>query len=135
MTYALTDALQMAVFGALDQDATLSALVGGCIHDAPPEGAIPPLYVTLGPERVRARSDQSTPAAIHDFAVSVISDQPGFLQAKMAASRISDLLDHVELPLSRGRLVRMQFYRAEAKQRRDRREIEIWFRAFVEDDA
>ncbi|MEL6531712.1 MAG: DUF3168 domain-containing protein [Pseudomonadota bacterium] len=135
MTYALTDALQRAVFGALDQDATLSAMVGGCIHDAPPEGALPPIYVTLGEERVRARSDQSALAAEHDFAVIVVSDQPGFLQAKTAASRISDLLDEVDLAMSRGRLVRCQFRRAQARQRRERREIEIWFRAFVEDVA
>lgn len=135
MSYTLSDALQMAVFQALSQDAELISLVSGAVFDALPAGVVPQLYVTLGPERVRDRSDVLAHAALHEFAVSVISDEPGFLSAKRAASRISEVLAGGNLSLNRGRMVRMDFYKANARQRADQREVEIWFRAFLEDVA
>lgn len=133
MSYTLSDVLQTAVFGALSQDAELTALVNGAIYDALPSGGIPQLYITLGTERVRDRSDYETRAALHEFAIIVVSDAPGFLTAKQAATRVSEILDNGDLSLSRGRLVRLDFHKANARLRDNRREVEIWFRAFVED--
>ena len=135
MSYGLTDALQTAVYGALTGDAELMALVDGAIYDALPPGPVPQLYVALGAERVRDRSDFETQAAMHEFSVTVLSDEPGFLSAKAAAARISDVLDGADLTLSRGRLIRLDFYKANARLRANRREVETWFRAFVEDAA
>lgn len=132
MSYTLSDVLQTAIFEALSQDGELVGLVGGAIYDALPPGAVPQLYVTLGAERVYDRSDIQLRAALHEFAVTVISDEPGYLNAKRAATRISEILDDVDLTLARGRLVRLDFHKANARQRNERREVEIWFRAFVE---
>jgi len=60
MSYAVSAALQVAVFGALSGDAALDALVSGAIFDADPTGALPAQYVSLGAERARDRSDGST---------------------------------------------------------------------------
>ena len=57
MSYGVAAALQQAVFERLRGDAALEALVGDAIYDAVPNGAVPPLYVTLGPEDARARDD------------------------------------------------------------------------------
>ena len=50
MSYALSSALQGAVYQALLDDVALFALVGDAIYDALPTGVVPPLNVTLGPE-------------------------------------------------------------------------------------
>src|SRR6056297_9598 len=47
MSYGVAAALQQAVFERLRGDAALEALVGDAIYDAVPNGAVPPLYVTL----------------------------------------------------------------------------------------
>lgn len=133
MSYAITAALQSAVYGALVGDTVLDGLVNGAIHDALPPGPVPPVYVSLGPERVRDRSDKTTGAARHDFSVTVISEQSGFQVAKEVAARVSDILDGADLTLSRGRLSRLLFTRARARRTSQGREIEIWFRAFVDD--
>lgn len=135
MSYVLSGALQTAVYGALAGDAALINLVGDAIYDALPSGNVPQLCVMLGAERVRDRSDYETQAALHEFAVTVRSDAPGYLSAKAAAARVCEILDGADLALSRGRLIRLDFYKANARQRADRREVETWFRAFVEDEA
>ena len=48
MSYAVSAALQEAVFQQLAGDVALGALVGSAIYDALPPGALPSLYVTLG---------------------------------------------------------------------------------------
>lgn len=133
MSYAMTAALQTAVFTLLSGDATLDALVGGAIYDALPAGPVAPIHVSLGPERARARSDQTAGGALHDFSVSVVSDQAGFQGAKEAAARISELLDGSAPALSRGRVVSLNFYRARARRTATGREIELIFRARLDD--
>ena len=59
MSYAVSAALQSAIFGALSADPTLNDLVGGAIYDALPSGALPPLYVSIGQEVVRERNDST----------------------------------------------------------------------------
>ncbi|MBF9036031.1 DUF3168 domain-containing protein [Rhodobacterales bacterium HKCCE2091] len=135
MSYVMADALQRAVYTTMSADGMLMSLVDGAVYDALPKGPVPPIYVTLGAERVRDQSDISARGAIHDFVVTVQSDLPGFLAAKQAAARVSDILDGADLALDRGRLVRLDFLKAAARQRAQRREVEIWFRAFVEDVA
>ena len=45
---------------------------------------------------------------------------------------MSDALDDADLTLSRGTLTSLNFLRARARRVGDGREIEIWFRAFVD---
>jgi hypothetical protein len=135
MSYASAAALQEAVFAALTGDAAVLALAGGAIHDALPPGPVPPLYVALGPERVRDVSDGTAGGAVHLFPVTVVSEGAGFAGAKALAAAISDALDGTALTLSRGRLVSMAFQRARARRVDGGREIELWFRARVDQSA
>jgi hypothetical protein len=135
MSYGCTAALQAAVYGALRADAAVLALSGGAIYDALPPGPVPPLYVTLGPELVRDASDKTGAGAIHDFPVTVVSVAAGFASAKLIAGAISDVLAAGGLTLSRGRLVRISFLRARARRVDGGREIEVWFRARVDEDV
>lgn len=135
MSYGATAALQTAVFSRLSADQTLAGLVGTNLFDAIPPGPLPPLYVSLGAERVRDASDKSGRAAIHDFAINVVSEQAGFLSAKEAAAAVSDALLSGPLSMARGQVVNLSFQRARARKSGSSREIEIWFRAFVDDAA
>ena len=135
MSYGVSAALQTAIFGALQADGALGALVGGAIFDAAPVGAVPSTYVTLGPEAVRDRSDASGPGAQHDFTVSVVTDVAGFQTAKAIAAAVSDVLLGAPLTVSRGRVVGVWFRRAQARrvERSTVRRIDMTFRARVED--
>lgn len=135
MSYGITAALQAAVYGALSGDAAVAALSGGAVVDALPPGPVPPLYVTLGPETARDASDKTGAGAVHDFAVTVVSEAAGFASAKALAAAVSDALTGADLTLARGRLVRMAFLRARARRVDGGREIELWFRARVDEDA
>ncbi|AHM04744.1 GTA protein ORFG08 [Roseibacterium elongatum DSM 19469] len=132
MSYAAAASLQAAIYEALSADAQVASLSQGAIYDALPPGPVPALYVNLGPERVRDRSDKTGAGAIHDLPVSVITDGPGFAAAKTLAVAISDALDGAALSLARGRLVSLDFLRARARRAGAGREIEIWFRARID---
>lgn len=135
MSYGITAALQAAVYGALVADVAVASLSGGAVYDALPPGPVPPLYVTLGPETVRDASDKTGAGALHDFPVTVVSEAAGFAGAKALAAAISDALTGADLALARGRLVRLAFLRARARRVDGGREIEVWFRARVDEDA
>ena len=136
MSYAVSAALQVAVYQTLSADATLTGLVGTNIYDAIPTGTLPSLYVTLGPENVRDRSDKTGAGARHEFVVSVVTDTEGFASAKDAAGAVSDALVDANLTLSRGALIALNFVRAKAVRvgTADERRIDLTFRAFVQDD-
>ncbi|WP_227267846.1 DUF3168 domain-containing protein [Roseobacter weihaiensis] len=135
MSYAMSGALQAAIYGALGADGTLAALVGADIYDAVPTGNMPETYVSLGRERVSDASDQTGNGALHRLEISVFTTQPGFAGAKAVAAAISDVLHDAELTLSRGRLVFLHFERAEARRidASAAREIVLRFRARVDD--
>jgi hypothetical protein len=135
MTYALSEALQKAVYTTLINAAPVTSLVSGAIYDASPDGAFPGLYVSLGPEEVRARNDMTGRGAEHRFTVNVVSDADGFLVAKEVAGAICETLQDATPPLERGRVVSLNFDRARARRigPDERRQIELRFHARVED--
>ncbi|GFE66707.1 DUF3168 domain-containing protein [Litoreibacter roseus] len=135
MSYAISEALQTAVYNALSTDAELGMLVGASIFDAEPAGAVPPLYVAIGPETVKTRSDASGAGALHEFTLSVVSDTAGFAVAKRVAGRITDILIDADMNLARGRLVTCRFYKARAArvQNGGGRRVDLTFRAIVDD--
>ncbi|SHH27862.1 DUF3168 domain-containing protein [Marivita hallyeonensis] len=136
MTYAVAAALQAGVFETLRDDAEVSSLVGDKIYDAVPKGQLPELYVALGPEKALDASDKTGRGAWHEFAVSVISDDAGFQGAKEVSAAVCDALIDAEIALARGRLVALNFKRAQAqREKAGRRRIDLIFRARVEDDA
>ncbi|EPX81943.1 DUF3168 domain-containing protein [Salipiger mucosus] len=135
MSYAMSAALQRAVYQALSGDAALAALVGTEIYDAPPAGPLPELYLTLGAERARDASDNSGDGAWHDLTVAVVTGVAGFQSAKEAAAAASDALHGADLALDRGRLVSLRFRKALARRESGGlRRIDMTFRARVEDD-
>jgi len=134
MSYALAPALQQVLFGLLSQDAALAALTAGHVYDAAPPGPVPPLYVALGEERARDRSDKTGTGAEHDFGVTVVSEAAGFQAAKQAAAAICDALEGAAPALPRGRVVALSFLRARARRDGVLRRIDLTFRARVEDD-
>lgn len=135
MSYGVGAALQAAVYQRLAGDGALDALVSGAIHDSIPPGTVTGTYVSLGPEDVRDASDQVGRGALHEFTVSVVTDQAGFQQAKAVAAAVSDALTGANLPLSRGRLIGLWFLSARARrvEKADVRRIDLIFRARVED--
>lgn len=136
MSYAVSSALQKAVFTTLTGDAALAALVGTAIFDAPPSGTVPATYVTLGPEEVRDLSDKSGHGARHDFSVSVVTDAEGFKAAKDVAGAVSDALMAGLPALERGRVITLNFLKARARREEagQIRRIDLTFRARVHDD-
>lgn len=137
MSYAMSAALQAAVYQSLVADAALAAIVGDAVYDTVPTGTVPDLYVSLGPEEVKDASDKTGVGAVHTFTVSVVNDGGGFQAAKEAAGAVSDVLNEAALTLSRGRLVDLRFLRATAKrtEKGSGRQIDLRFRARVEDAA
>lgn len=135
MTYALAAPLQAAVYERLSGDPAIVALVGTAVFDAAPQGTLPPLYVAIGPEEARDRSDKTARAALHRFGVSIVSEAGGFHAAKVLAGAVEAALTEVPLTLVRGRVVAMSFERAEARRERNgkRRRIDMRFRALVDD--
>ena len=136
MSYGVSVALQSAIYQALVGDSALTSLVGSDIYDAIPSGSVPSLYVAIGPELARDRSDKTGAGAEHEFTVSVVTDSAGFSSAKAAASAVSDALVDADLALTRGSLVSLNFYRAKAVRvgTADERRIDLTFRARVQDD-
>ncbi|WP_116084116.1 DUF3168 domain-containing protein [Tropicimonas sp. IMCC34011] len=137
MSYALGLEVQSAIFGLLTADATLTALVGGDIFDAAPPGAVPPLYVTLGEESVRAAGDSGGAGAWHRVSLRVVSVTAGFAAAKEAAAAISIALDGARPALAGGRVVSLRFARAIAKRQRggEGRTIDLRFDIRVDASA
>ncbi|MEL6375725.1 MAG: DUF3168 domain-containing protein [Pseudomonadota bacterium] len=137
MSYGASAALQQAVYQRLISDTVLNSLVNGAIYDRLPEGNLPPLYISLGPEQVRSGADKTGRGAWHRFTVSVVSDTTGFFAAKEVAAAISDALIDAPLSLSRGVLAGLHFFRARAQQEGtgDVRRIDLIFRARIDDTA
>ena len=134
MSYALALDLQKALHARLVTDPALAALVGGHVYDAMPPGKLPALFVVLGDETARDRSDATARGAEHDVTVSVISGGRSFAEAKAAAAAVSDALLAPGLALARGHLVSLHFRRASARrgQRGRYRRIDLVFRARVD---
>ena len=135
MSYATSAALQKAVYAALGADVALQDELSGAVYDAMPQGTVPDVFVSLGPEAVKMRSDASGSGTQHDFTVSVVASAEGFSRAKIVAGRVSDVLNDADLVLERGRLVFMRFLKAVAKRNRGAsgRRIDMIFRARIDD--
>ncbi len=82
MSYAASAALQQAIYLALSQNLRVVEAVGDAVYDSVPPGKKPSIYISLGPEDVRDRSDKTGFGAQHDFIISVITDAAGFQTAK-----------------------------------------------------
>ena len=136
MSYAVSAALQSAVFAAVASDIAVSDAVGDAVYDALPSGALPSIYITIGPETVKVADDLTGSGAVHSFTASVVTEMPGFFQAKEVAGAVCDVLHDADLPLDRGRLVSLRFEKARAAKidNGTGRRIDLTFRARTEDN-
>ena len=134
MSYQAASALQQALYGALTGDATLMGLLPGGIHDAPEPGTPQGTYGVIGTEEVIDRSDVTGPGAEHRVVISVVSDAAGFMTAKDAAARISQVLPDTQPVLATGRVVAIWFHQARARRVEGGavRRIDLRFRVRVE---
>ncbi|MBB5722065.1 hypothetical protein FHS72_001689 [Loktanella ponticola] len=137
MTYAVSGALQSAIYEALQTDPALTALVGDAVYDTVPAGPRAEVYVSLGAEQVRDQSDGTGNGALHELVIRVVSEQSGFARAKQVAAVVSDVLHNADLTLSRGVLVFLHFSKARAQRARTgtARQIDLTFRARICDGA
>ncbi len=131
MSYAAAAALQSAVYARLSG---FVALAGVTVVDAVAPGAGTGKFILLGPETANDQSDKTAGGAEHLFQVAVISDDTGFLSAKVIAGAVSDALVGAALTLSAGRLVDLSFVRAIARRLKEgeARRIDMTFRARVD---
>ncbi len=136
MTYSVSAALQQALYSRLSQDPALAALVGNAVFDGVPPGTVPPLYVSIGEERVSDRSDFDERGALHDIEIAVVTNEAGFAEAKAAAAAVSDALLSEPFLLTRGRCDGLWFRQAQARRMRrsGTRRIDLRFRARVFDE-
>ena len=135
MSFAVSEALQAAVFAALSGDAAVASLVGSNIFDAVPSGVLPSLYIALGEEKAHNASSKTTSGASHDLAVDIHGDVAGFQLVKALAAAVCDALIDANLTLSRGSLTSLQFKYARATKgvSPDQRVVNLIFRAYVSD--
>ena len=138
MSYAMSDALQRAVYDRLSTDPAVAAIGGLSVFDAALPalpGSADELHVTIGEERVRDISSKTSTGARHDFTVSVHVFGEGFTRAKQAAGAICDTLLGTFPVLSRGIITDLQFLSAQADKGRvgEPRRVALRFRAFIED--
>ena len=131
MSYAAASALQSAVYARLTG---FPALAGVTVVDAVAPGSGRGRFILLGPETAIDRSDKSGAGVEHLFQVSVISDDTGFLSAKVIAGHVSDALVGAALSLTAGYLVSLNFQRAVARRLKEgeHRRIDLVFRARVD---
>jgi len=130
MSYHAAAALQAAVYARLTAAA---GLAGVAVVDAMPPGSGTGTFVLLGPETALDRGDGTGPGVEHQFTVAVISDDSGFLAAKVVAGHVSEALVGADLVLAEGQLVDLGFVRAQARRLRegDYRRIDLTFRARI----
>ena len=135
MSYAISLALQKAIYQRIVADSTVDSLTNGAIYDDAPPGPVPGAYGLIGAETARNRSDKTGVGALHNLTISVVSDTPGFAAVKEIAVAISDSLQGPTLLLERGRLVYLTFDRATARRQGDGdlRRIDMRFNARVEE--
>ncbi len=137
MSYAMSGALQTAVYTVLSNNMALATLVTG-IYDSPlaGNGTTPTgTYITLGDEEAKDRSSATHSGTTVDFEINIHSDFAGFSVAKAVAAEVVDTLALANLVLTRGRLVNLKFLKSRARRgvAPETRRIVLVFRAILDD--
>ncbi len=128
--------LQSAIYFVLTNDAGVINKLGSAIYDSIPSGQLPALFAHLGEEQVFDRSDKTHCLRYHDVTVTVVTSDPGFLNAKKAAASVCEALENTPVTLDSGRLIRLQFRTAQALRDDNgtERKIKLIFRAVIDQD-
>ena len=137
MSLGNSAALYRAIYDILANDAGVTAVIGTHIYDALPAGPLPEVFISLGAEVVSDRSDKTGRGSEHDFTISVITTQPGFLRAKDVATAIGHALLDQTPDFGGLSVVYLNFTRADARRDTDTqtRRIDLGFRARIDNQA
>lgn len=137
MTLGHLAALHRAIYAILANDTDISAIIGGHIYDALPAGPLPEVFISLGAEVMTDRSDKTGGGSEHEFVISVITTQPGFLRAKDVAAAIGRALLEDAPAFGDLPVVYLNFTRADARRDTDTqtRRIDLRFRARIDQAA
>jgi hypothetical protein len=111
-------ALQRAVYAALVADATLAALVGDRVFDAPPRAAAFP-YVTLGEARATDWSTGTESGSEHRLVVHVWSRSRGKTECWAVLAALRTALDDADLAVDGHALVSLRVAAEDVAQERD----------------
>ena len=137
MSYAMSAALQAAVFTVLSDNMALAALVEGIFGSPSAGDGVTPFgtYITLGDEVAKDRSSGTHKGTTLDFEINIHSDFAGFSAAKAVAAEVVDTLAWADLVLTRGRLVNLKFLKSRARRgvAPETRRIALVFRAILDD--
>ena len=91
-----------AIYAALRDDATLTALIGaGRVFDNVPAGTSPP-YINIGDETATDLGSSLTDGQEHTITIHVWSEQPSSLEVKRIMAAIRDVLHERPPTLSAG---------------------------------
>lgn len=140
MTYMPSAQLQAAIYQHLMRDPAVAELISGEIFDAPPPRSTAVQasdHITLGEETVRPYDTKTSRGAVHEFLVTVHSQQDGFDTAKKVAAAVCESLVQAPLVLEEGTLVDLRFVQARAERARapEKRRVSLRFRAIVDQDS
>lgn len=126
-------ALRQGMRQRLLSDATLSAFLGGRVHDVAPRGAAAP-WIAFGETKLRDWSTSSGRGADILLDIDVVSDQPGAREALQLAEQVARLLDDAPLALDEWRLVRLALVATDARRSDQSRfaRVALRFRALIE---
>ncbi|MCB1500462.1 MAG: DUF3168 domain-containing protein [Bauldia sp.] len=111
-------ALQAAVHAALVADASVGAVVGDRIHDAPPRNAAFP-FIALGEARTGDWSTGTEDGAEHRLVLHVWSRHRGKAECWTAIEAIRAALHEAALAVEGHRLVNLRFETADVGADRD----------------
>ncbi|MGR3542437.1 MAG: tail completion protein gp17 [Hasllibacter sp.] len=110
MSYAGSADLQAAVWAALDGALDVP------VHDVPPPGPLPELWVGVGAEEGRDASDATGPICDHRLRIEVRGGAAGFAALKAVAAQAEAALSGPPPALAAGRIVWLRFARARTVQ-------------------
>lgn len=91
--------LQQAIFGALTNDAGVTALVGGRVYDSVPQDASFP-YLTVGDSTVIPFDTKDEPGQEHRVVMHAWSRYAGRKEAKQILAAVYDRLNRATLTVS-----------------------------------
>ena len=106
MSYAGSSDLQAAIWSVLEGALPVP------VHDAPPPGPLPEMWVSVGAEEGRDASDATGPICDHRLRIEVRGETAGFAALKTLAADVSDALGGPPPALPEGRIVWVRFRRA-----------------------
>jgi len=135
MSFGASADLQRVIYDLLSATGSGDALEGIPVVDRFEAGTLPPVYVAIGPERMRDRSTKTSRSAEHRLSITVHSALGGFARIKEIAAAIAERLEGQRPALASGTLCSLRLISVAPARggSGEERRVEMNFRAFVDD--